>query len=133
MRKVIFFSILFLLLAGTVYVYWYYYKEYSSGVRDGRLLKFSRKGYLFKTYEGQVQYGIGSINSGSYNPNYFYFSVTDETIADSLSKCAGKMVNLHYVQYLRSLPWRGENYNNGDAKNQERGQYIVDRIISVGE
>jgi hypothetical protein len=80
-----------------------------------------------------VQYGIGSINSGSYNPNYFYFSVTDPAIADSLDKCAGKMVNLHYVQYLRSLPWRGENYNNGDAKNQERGQYIVDRIISVQE
>jgi hypothetical protein len=131
MRKVIFFSIVFILLAGTVYVYWYYYKIYSTGVRDGRLLKFSRKGYLFKTYEGQLQYGIGSINSGSYNPNYFYFSVTDEAIADSLDKCAGKMVNLHYVQYLRSLPWRGDNYDNGTSKNQDRGQYIVDKIESV--
>jgi len=131
MRKVIFFSILFVLLAGTVYTYWYYYKVYSTGVRDGRLLKFSRKGYVFKTYEGQLQYGIGSINSGSYNPNYFYFSVADQSVADSLDKCAGKMVNLHYVQYMRSLPWRGENYNKGDAKNQERGQYIVDKIESV--
>lgn len=131
MRKVIFFSILFLLLAGVMYGYWYYYKIYSEGVRDGRLLKFSRKGYVFKTYEGQIQYGVGSINSGSYNPNYFYFSVTDEAIADSLDKCAGKNVNLHYVQYMRSLPWRGDNYDKGNNRNLDRGQYIVDRIISV--
>ncbi|XZF14680.1 hypothetical protein ACTHGU_00940 [Chitinophagaceae bacterium MMS25-I14] len=131
MRKIIFFSVLVLLLAVTGYVYWFYYKSYSAGMRDGRLLKFSRKGYMFKTYEGQLQYGVGSINSGSYNPNYFYFSVTDKKIADSLDKCGGKTVNLHYVQYLRSLPWRGENYDKQETGNQERGQYIVDQIISV--
>jgi hypothetical protein len=34
------------------------------------------------------------------------------------------------VQYRRSLAWRGDNYN---GRNQEPGQYVVDRIEQVRE
>lgn len=128
MRKIIFFAIILLLLAVTGYVYWFYYKVYGDGIRDGKLLRFSRRGQVFKTYEGQIQYGVGSIGAGNYNPNYFYFSVTDEKVADSLEKCLGKVVNVHYVQYMRSLPWRGENY--GD-KTESHTQCIVDKVVDV--
>lgn len=128
MRKLIFFSILIIILASAGYVYWYYYNPYSEGYREGILQKFSRKGNVLKTFEGEiVQLGFGP-RSGIINSNYFYFSVTSPEVADSLNNCLGKVVRLHYVQYRRSLPWRGDNYND---KNQDKGQYIVDKIADV--
>jgi hypothetical protein len=131
MRKVIFLSILFLLLFGAGYIYWFYYNSFSDGTRDGVLYKFSRKGNIFKTYEGEmVQPGLRSVQGGTINTNNFFFSVSDVKLADTLDKCIGKSVKVHYIQYRKSLPWRGENYN---GKNQENGQYIIDRIENVSE
>jgi hypothetical protein len=45
-----------------------------------------------------------------------------------LSDATGKTVKVHYVQYRRTLPWRGENYN---ADNAETGQYVVDSVLEV--
>jgi len=128
---VIFLSILFLLLFGAGYIYWFYYNSFSDGTRDGVLYKFSRKGNIFKTYEGEmVQPGLRSVQGGTINTNNFFFSVSDVKLADTLDKCIGKSVKVHYIQYRKSLPWRGENYN---GKNQENGQYIIDRIENVSE
>src|SRR5690606_8219186 len=108
MRKVIFFSVLVIVLSVTGYVYWYYYNPFSEGYREGVLQKFSRKGNLFKTHEGEmIQLGFGQRTGGALNAQYFYFSVTDIKLADSLESCLGKSVKLHYVQYRRALPWRG--------------------------
>ena len=128
MRKAIFITILLLLVSVGGYIYWYYYNPYSDGYREGVLQKFSRKGNLFKTYEGEmIQLGFGQ-RGAAINSQYYYFSVSDEKIADSLERCLGKIVKLHYVQYRRSLPWRGEDYN---AVNAEKGQYIVDGIADI--
>lgn len=127
----IFLSILFLLLFGAGYIYWFYYNSFSDGTRDGVLYKFSRKGNIFKTYEGEmVQPGLRSVQGGTINTNNFFFSVSDVKLADTLDKCIGKSVKVHYIQYRKSLPWRGENYN---GKNQENGQYIIDRVENVSE
>lgn len=132
MRKFAFLLFVLVLLFGTGYVYWFYYNSFSDGTREGILFKFSRKGNIFKTYEGEmVQPGLRSTSGGVINSNNFYFSVTDVKIADSLEKVIGKTVNVHYVQYRKSLPWRGENYNG--RQNQENGQYIIDRIERVSE
>lgn len=132
MRKGIFIGFVVLLLVITGYAYWFYYRTYGEGFREGYFQQFSRKGNLFKSYEGElVQEGFGTRKmpkSSNFSANYFYFSVVDEQVADSLEKCIGKMVKLHYVQYMRNLPWRGDNYSN---KNQDPGQYIVDRIELV--
>lgn len=134
MRKAIFIIIVSLLLGLTGYAYWFYYRSYGDGFREGYFQKFSRKGNVFKTYEGELVlegFGARSMPKGSsLTANFFYFSVVDEAIADSLEKCIGKTVKVHYTQYLRSLPWRGDNYTQ---KNQEAGQYIVDRIELVTE
>jgi len=127
MGKVIFFVVIALAAAVGGYVYWFYYNPYSDGYREGILQKFSRKGNIMKTYEGEViQLGFGQ-RGAAFNAQYFYFSVDDVSIADSLEKCTGRVVDLHYTQYRRSLPWRGENYKN----NQDPGQYVVDGIRSV--
>lgn len=115
----------------SVVLWWQYYRVYSEGSRDGLLFKFSHKGDIFKTYEGEIQQpGLRSVVPGTINSNNLFFSVIDQKIADSLNKCLGKTVRVHYSQYKKSLPWRGENYN---GKNSEPGQYIVDRIESVSE
>lgn len=129
MRKVIFFSILVIVLSVVGYVYWFYYNPFSEGYREGVLQKFSRKGNLFKTHEGEViQLGFGQRTGGALNAQYFYFSVTDLTLADSLENCLGKSVKLHYIQYRRALPWRGDNHAND---NYAKGQYVVDGIAQV--
>ncbi|MGC4058299.1 MAG: hypothetical protein QM743_09315 [Chitinophagaceae bacterium] len=126
--------LLALLLGITGYIYWFYYRSYGDGLREGYFQKFSRKGNIFKSYEGELLLdGFGPrrvMRNASLSANYFYFSVVDEAIADSLERCVGKVVTLHYTQYLRSLPWRGDNYN---GRNSEKGQYIADRIVKVEE
>ncbi len=129
MRKLIFFSIVIVLLSVTGYMYWYYYNPYSDGYREGILQKFSRKGNVLKTYEGEmVMLGFGARNASIVNANYFYFSVDENVTADSLQMCLGKIVKVHYVQYRRGLPWRGENYG---MSNADKGQYIVDKVAEV--
>lgn len=118
--------VLFLGLFG--YVYWFYYNVYSDGSREGVLVKISRKGNLFKTYEAEIlQPGFRS-GEGSVKANTFKFSVQDAALAQKLEDVAGQTVKVHYVQYRRSLPWRGDDY---DADNAETGQYIVDQLIGV--
>ena len=128
MRKIIIISVLLILVSVVGYIYWFYYNPYSDGSREGVLQKFSRKGNVFKTYEGEmIQLGFGQ-RGAAINSQYYYFSVDDEKIADSLEQCLGKITKLHYIQYRRSLPWRGENYDN---VNSEKGKYVVDRIDEV--
>jgi len=130
MRRVVTFSIFVLILVVGIYAYWYYYRPYSDdGSRVGMIQKFSRKGDIFKTYEGELlQEGFSNNRGGQFSAQYFYFSVDDENVAAQIEKLQGQVVRVRYVQYKRSLPWRGENY---DARNQERGQYIVTGVETV--
>jgi hypothetical protein len=130
MGKTIAILVLVFVLGITGYVYWYYYNPYSDGYREGVLQKFSRKGNVFKTHEGEmIQLGFGQ--RGSYiNAQYYFFSVKDEQLADTLEQCLGKIIKVHYTQYRRNLPWRGEDYTK---QNAERGQYVVDQLSEVKE
>lgn len=93
---------------------------YSEGTRAGRLIKFSRKGYLFKTYEGELNLGgINSVNGGVLVNNMWEFSVTDKVVGDTLLMLEGKDINLHYKEKISTLPWRGDT------------RYIVDRVVEV--
>ena len=110
-----------LLLTG--FIYFKFYFVFGEGVKAGELNFVVRKGYVFKTYEGRaIQAGFGKgkgSNPGVIQSYEFDFSITDEAIADSLMRCGGKTVELHYKEYLGTLPWRGKQ------------KYIVDRIVSV--
>lgn len=122
MKKKIFWIagiVVVLLLAAFVYVKYYF--VFGEGVKAGELNFVVYKGYLFKTYEGKViQAGFNSKNRTTAIQSYeFEFSITDEAIADSLMRCSGKMVELHYKEYLGTLPWRGQQ------------KYVVDGILAV--
>jgi len=127
-RFIAIFSIVFV-LAAVAYGYFMYYYQFSTGSRSGQLIKFSRKGMVFKTHEGViVQSGFARGAGATVRSKDFHFSVCDPAIADSLTRCSDKKVELHYVQYRKSLPWRGDNYN---GINEENGQYIIDQILRV--
>ena len=98
-----------------------FYFVFGEGVKAGNLNFVVYKGYVFKTYEGKViQAGFtGRNNTTSIHSYEFEFSITDKTIADSLMRCSGREVELHYKEYLGALPWRGMQ------------KYIVDDIIAV--
>ncbi|MBQ8854601.1 MAG: hypothetical protein IJ023_00440 [Bacteroidales bacterium] len=114
-------GILALVLAG--FIFFKFYFVFGEGVKAGELNFVVYKGYVFKTYEGRaIQAGFGKgkgANAGAIQSYEFDFSITDEAVADSLMRCGGKMVELHYKEYLGTLPWRGKQ------------RYIVDRIVSV--
>jgi hypothetical protein len=68
---------------------------YSVGERAGVLQKFSKKGWICKTYEGEVaQYVVGGVA-----PQIWYFSVRDEAVAERLFKVVGQNVQLRYCAF----------------------------------
>jgi len=107
--------VLFLFLA--VFVYWRYFFTYSSGNRYGLLQKFSHKGNLFKTYEGEMI--LSSIRGNNNVPlasEKFFFSVTDKNVANQLMNVQGKFLTVHYKEKKGTLSFRGDS------------KYIVDSI-----
>lgn len=69
--------------------------SFSSGERAGYVQKFSHKGWICKTWEGELQ----MIPVPGAIPEKFLFSVRDETIAQRLNISMGKKVSLHYDQH----------------------------------
>ena len=112
-----------ILLAVLGFFFFRYYFVFGEGVKAGELNQVMYKGYVFKTYEGRlIQAGFrgassskGTVTMESY---VFEFSVEDKEVADSLMRCSGKSVELHYKEYLGRLPWRGMQ------------KHIVDKVIS---
>ena len=108
-------------VALAVFIYIKFFFVFGEGVKAGELNQIVYKGWVWKTYEGRlIQTGFNSTkNEGKIQSNEFNFSVVDKAVSDSLMRCSGKMVELHYKEYNGSLPWRGVQ------------RYIVDKIISV--
>ena len=72
---------------------------YSVGERAGVLQKFSRKGWLCKTHEGELaQYVVGGVA-----PQIWYFSVRDAAVADQMFKVVGQNVQVRYREH-RGVP-----------------------------
>ncbi len=69
--------------------------SYSSGERVGYIQKFSEKGWLCKTYEGE----IAMVNLPGQIANTFQFSVRSDSIAALINKAQGQRVALTYEQH----------------------------------
>ncbi len=115
-RRLLLFFMLISIITVTI-TFLYFNFTYSEGNRAGMLIKFSTKGFVFKTYEGELN--VGSVNPGvgsSVANNTWSFSVKDKKLADQLSIMEGKMVRLHYKEKIKNLPWQGET------------KYFVDKV-----
>lgn len=118
--KYVLMAVLLVLLGGGFYFYWYYYNVFGDGIKSGVLKNVVRKGQVFKTFEGElIQVGIKGAVGGGVQSNNFVFSIENKKIYDTLAVHSGKVFDLHYKEYRRALPWRGNTV------------YIVDSIISM--
>jgi hypothetical protein len=73
--------------------------SYSSGERVGLVQKLSRKGWICKTWEGELNMVVlpGAI------PEKFFFTVRDDAVAEAINRLAGKRVSLQYEEH-RFIP-----------------------------
>lgn len=92
-----------------------YYATYSEGDRTGELIKFSKKGYVFKTWEGEISQGIAGAQ-------IFKFSVldNDDEVIESLKKYQGQYVKVTYIERYTTFPWWGDtNYYITAVKKEQ--------------
>ena len=73
--------------------------SYSDGDRAGYVQKFSRKGWLCKTWEGE----LAQVNIPGAAQERWLFSVRDDSIAKIISNSMGQQVSLHYEE-KRGIP-----------------------------
>ncbi|MEP6746572.1 MAG: hypothetical protein ABJB86_02540 [Bacteroidota bacterium] len=120
MKKFFKIFLVILIAGGGIFIFQRYFFVFGEGSKAGQLNFFVKKGYVFKTYEGRIiQTGYRSVIPGSIQSNEFDFSVVDEKVANTLMSHSGATLELHYKQYIGTIPWRGMS------------PYIVDSIISV--
>jgi hypothetical protein len=67
---------------------------YSDGTRSGVLQKFSRRGWVCKTQEGDL-----ALYSGGLSPQIWHFSVRDPGVAAAIEKAVGARVQVHYTEH----------------------------------
>ncbi len=86
---------------------YYFYRTYtiSEGSRTGTLCKISKKGILFKTYEGQLHLAGSMMIS---QQSTWDFSAKNAEIYDQLQAVEGKMVKCYYRQKVDAFPWQGD-------------------------
>ncbi len=104
MKKILALILLGILIITAMYYAFIYYIPYSEGIRSGELIKFSRKGVMVKTWEGEISQGI----SGA---QIFKFSVENkqkEAIYD-LQKYQGRYVKVYYKERYGTFFWLGDS------------------------
>ena len=98
MRKIFLIVVSLILLSGTLtsaYIWLALSWSYSTGERAGLMQKISRKGWLCKTWEGELL--LTSIPGAI--PEKFEFSVRDEELANQLMEHTGQKLVLTYAQH----------------------------------
>lgn len=111
--KIIKRTVLILFLLGFGLTAYLYFGNFSNGVRAGIVVKISKRGFVFKTYEGQLNLlTFGASKSNNIVAETFDFSVPNhETeVIKTLEEVSlsGERVSLHYEEKFISLPWRGD-------------------------
>jgi hypothetical protein len=105
----IFKKFLFLLIAGLILFSagYYFYRTYtlSEGTRSGLLYKISKKGKVFKTYEGELQLAGSTIVTKA---STWHFSVKDAATYSQLQNLEGKNIRVHYKELVNTFPWQGD-------------------------
>jgi len=100
-----------------IFIYFKYFFTYSEGLRAGLLQKFSNKGVVFKTYEGElILSSVSSTANVALASEKFLFSVTKKNLAIQFDTLQGRNVIVHYIEKKGTVPWRGDS------------RYLVDSI-----
>ncbi len=109
MKKFFLFFILFIALVATAYILISSY-TFSEGHRDGYVMKFSKKGFIFKTYEGTLNLDFINTSGGRLSSNTWEFSVdkSNKALIDSLINVGDTKIRFFYHEKVNALPWKGD-------------------------
>jgi hypothetical protein len=116
-KRVLKWILTLLIIFLVTFVYWKYFYTYSEGYRAGLLQKFSNKGAIFKTYEGEmILSSISSTSNVAIASEKFFFSVPNKVLAIQFDTLQGRNVIVHYKEKNGPVFWRGDS------------NYLVDSI-----
>jgi len=116
-KKLMKWTLYILLIVLVILVYFRYFYTYSEGYRAGLLQKFSSKGVIFKTYEGEmILSSISSNKDVALASEKFLFTLTNKDLARQFDTIQGDMVIVHYTEKMGRLFWRGDS------------KYLVDSV-----
>ncbi len=113
-RRVIRIIVIVTVVVAVVFLCIAYWGVYDEGTTAGTVLRISKRGMIFKTYEGQLNVQTFGAIKGAASPitEAFDFSVSarDAEVISALQEVAlsGERVNLHYVARYAAFPWRGD-------------------------
>jgi hypothetical protein len=109
-KKVLKWLLILIVIFGSIFIYWKYFFTYSEGYRAGLLQKFSSKGALFKTYEGEmILSSVSSTSDVTLASEKFLFSLSNKALVRQFDTLQGEHVIVHYKQKNASLFWRGDS------------------------
>ena len=122
MKKILFIFLGSLVGLFLIYFAFVYYVPYSEGTRAGELIKFSNKGVLFKTWEGEISQGI----SGA---QIFKFTVLDEEpeVIEKMQEFQGRYVKLTYIERFSTFFfWGDTKYFITDISQEKSPHFNVE-------
>ncbi len=102
MKYLVKFLVFLVIIAGLFYAF-NYYVPYSEGFRAGKLIKLSKKGIIFKTWEGELSLGIGQDQRWA-----FSIEDKDKDVREKLIELQGKEVKIKYIERFYTFPWMGD-------------------------
>ena len=86
--------VLGVVILAALYIWFVWSWSYSRGERAGWVQKLSNKGYLCKTWEGE----LAMISMPGSAPEKFPFTVWRDDVAEQINRSMGKRVALHYEE-----------------------------------
>lgn len=101
-RRWVLFLAMLPVAAGLLYALYLFaalHYDYSSGDRVGYIQKFSKRGWIFSTWEGE----LAMVTMPGTAAEIFSFTVRDELVAQSINENLGKHVAITYEQH-KGLP-----------------------------
>lgn len=86
-----------------VYMSFIYFVTFSEGYRAGELIKISKRGLVFKTWEGRLSQGVSE-------EQQFNFSVqkSDKEVLEKLKEFQGERVKVTYIERFGTFYWLGD-------------------------
>jgi hypothetical protein len=123
-KKYFYRTLLLLVVAFFGYFTFIYFVPYSEGQRSGELIKISKKGVVFKTWEGEMSQGI----SGA---QIFTFSIGSKSseVVKKMEELQGKYVTLKYIERYRAFAWWGDTRYFVTDVEEEDSPYIKNKTI----
>ncbi len=103
MKRFLTYTGISIFLVFVIYICFIYFVTFSEGFRAGELIKISKRGLVFKTWEGRLSQGVSE-------EQQFNFSVqkSDNEVLEKLKEFQGKRVKLTYIERFGTFFWLGD-------------------------